>query len=404
MKKTLGILGLLILVFLATAYMADSFLTPFNLENLIRRTSLFGIISIGVAFVIITGGIDLSIGSVICLIGCGLPFLLQVDYQPRQQAPLAEINALERAGHPSGPMLRTLRSHIDRPIAAILSLNTVANTGGAALAGGIASNVFGSPWVGYFSAAFTLVILLLSEIIPKTAGVVYSRYLARRIARPLEFLVLIFTPVIWLSRGVTRLVASSNEAERVSDEELLLMVRQGLRSGDLKPHEADVISNILSLETKTAEAIMTPRVVLFSLSTSTSLTNAAATEQLLRHSRVPVYDDDVDDIVGIVHRRDILGAAAKDEFNTTLDQLMRPVHFVVESAKLDQLLRMFLEQRQHLMVVTDEFGTVSGIVTLEDVLEEILGHEIVDEFDQVADLRAFARQQRAAGQPPQNDR
>ena len=140
--------------------------------------------------------------------------------------PLAEINALERAGHPSGPMLRTLRSHIDRPIAAILSLNTVATTGGAALAGGIASDVFGSMWVGYFSAAFTLVILLLSEIIPKTAGVVYSRYLARRIARPLQFLVLIFAPVIWLSRGVTRLVASRHEAERVSDEDLLLMVRQ----------------------------------------------------------------------------------------------------------------------------------------------------------------------------------
>ena len=318
--------------------------------------------------------------------------------------PLAEINALERAGHPSGPMLRTLRSHIDRPIAAILSLNTVANTGGAALAGGIASDVFGSMWVGYFSAAFTLVILLLSEIIPKTAGVVYSRYLARRIARPLQFLVLIFAPVIWLSRGVTRLVASRHEAERVSDEDLLLMVRQGLRSGDLKPHEADVISNILSLETKTAGAIMTPRVVLFTLSASTSLTNAAADEQLLRHSRVPVYDADADDIVGIVHRRDILRAAAKDEFNTTLDQLMRPAHFVVESAKLDQLLRIFLEQRQHLMVVTNEFGTVSGIVTLEDVLEEILGHEIVDEFDQVADLRAFAREQRATGPSLQNDR
>ena len=149
---------------------------------------------------------------------------------------------------------------------------------------------------------------------------------------------------------------------------------------------------------------MTPRVVLFTLSASTSLTNAAADEQLLRHSRVPVYDADADDIVGIVHRRDILRAAAKDEFNTTLDQQMRPAHFVVESAKLDQLLRIFLEQRQHLMVVTSEFGTVSGIVTLEDVLEEILGHEIVDEFDQVADLRAFAREQRATGPSLQNDR
>ena len=249
---------------------------------------------------------------------------------------------------------------------------------------------------GYFSAAFTLAILLFSEIIPKTAGVVYAHRLAGPIARPLQMLVLVFTPVIWLSRHVTRLVAIGRETDRVSDADLLLMVRRGLRSGDLKPHEADVISNVLALEVKTAGQIMTPRTVVFTLQTDTSLADAAANTQLLQHSRVPVYDDDPDDIVGIVHRRDILRAAARDEFDTTLDQLMHPVHFVVETAKLDQLLHTFLEQRQHLVVVTDEFGSVSGIVTLEDVLEEILGREIVDEFDQVADLRAFARQQRAA--------
>ena len=313
--------------------------------------------------------------------------------------PRSHIEALERAGHPSGPTLRTLRAEVDRPIAAILSLNTVANTGGAALAGAIASRVFGSVWIGYFSAAFTLAILFFSEIIPKTAGVVHARRLAGPIARPLRALVLVFTPVVWVSRRVTRLMATGREADRVSDDELLLMVRRGLRSGDLKPHEAEVISNVLALEVKTAGQIMTPRTVLFTLDTKTSLADAAANEQLSRHSRIPVYDDTPDDIVGIVHRHDILGAAAKDEFDTPLDKLMHPVHFVVETVKLDRLLHTFLGQRQHLMVVTDEFGSVSGIVTLEDVLEEILGREIVDESDQVADLRAFARQQRAATQP-----
>ena len=313
--------------------------------------------------------------------------------------PLSQIDVLERAGRPSGPILRTLRAQVDRPIAAILSLNTVANTGGAALAGALASGVFDSVRIGYFSAAFTLAILLFSEIIPKTAGVVYARRLAGPIARPLQMLVFVFTPLIWLSRHITRLVAIGREADRVSDEDLLLMVRRGLRTGDLKPHEADVISNVLALEVKTAGQIMTPRTVIFTLNTGTSLADAAADEQLFQNSRVPVYDDNPDDIVGIVHRRDILRAAAKDEFDTTLDQLMHPVHFVVETAKLDRLLHTFLEQRQHLVVVTDEFGSVSGIVTLEDVLEEILGREIVDEFDQVADLRAFARQQRIANRP-----
>jgi CBS domain containing-hemolysin-like protein len=308
--------------------------------------------------------------------------------------PLSQIDALERAGNRSGPILRVLRARVDRPIAAVLSLNTIANTGGAALAGAIAARVLDSVWIGYFSAAFTLAILLFSEIIPKTAGVIYARRLAGPIARPLRYLVLLFAPVIWLSRGVTRLMAAGHEADRVSDEDLLLMVRRGLRSGDLKPHEASVISNVLALEVKTAGQIMTPRTVLFTLDTATSLADAAADEQLFRHSRIPVYEADPEDIVGIVHRRDILRAAAKDEFDTTLDQLMHPVHFVVETDKLDQLLRTFLERRQHLVVVTDEFGAVSGIVTLEDILEEILGREIVDEFDQVVDLRAFARQQR----------
>jgi CBS domain containing-hemolysin-like protein len=318
--------------------------------------------------------------------------------------PSSRIDALEREGRRSGNLLRRLRTEVDRPIAAILSLNTLANTGGAALAGAIAANVLGSARIGYFSAAFTLAILFLSEIIPKTAGVVFSRQLAGPIAGPLQALVVIFAPFIWLSRRMTRLlVSTATEHDRVSDEELLMMVRRGLRSGDLKPHEANVISNVLALEVKTAGQIMTPRTVLFTLHTGTSLADAAANELLLQHSRVPVYDEDPDDIVGVVHRRDILRAAAKDEFDTTLDELMYPVHFVVETAKLDQLLRTFLERRQHLVVVTDEFGTVSGIATLEDVLEEILGREIVDEFDQVADLRAFARQQRAATRPPQTD-
>lgn len=310
--------------------------------------------------------------------------------------PLSQIDALERAGKPSGPLLRTLRSQVDRPIAAILSLNTIANTGGAALAGAIASSVLGSVWIGYFSGAFTLAILLLSEIIPKTAGVVYASRLAGPLARPIMMLVKICAPIIWVSRLITQLVATRNETDRVSDEDLLLMVRRGLRSGDLQPHEADVISNVLALEVKTAAQVMTPRIVLFALHSDVTLAEAAADDHLLRHSRVPVYEDNPDDVIGIVHRRDILDAAAKDQFETSLEQLMRPVHFVVETVKLDQLLRTFLEQRQHLVVVTDEFGSVSGIVTLEDVLEEILGREIVDEFDQVVDLRAFARQQRAS--------
>jgi CBS domain containing-hemolysin-like protein len=309
--------------------------------------------------------------------------------------PAARIDALEREGRGSGKLLRRLRTDVDRPIAAILSLNTLANTGGAALAGAIAASVLGVGWIPYFSAAFTLAILFVSEIVPKTAGVLFANELAGPIARPLQVLVVVFAPFIWLSRKLTRLLLSAApDRAGVSDDELLLMVRRGLSSGDLEEHEAHVIRNILALEGTTAKQIMTPRSVVVSLDTRTTLKEVAANEQLLHHSRIPVYDKDPDDVIGIVHRRDMLQAVARDEFETTLEQLMRPVHFVVETMRVDQLLRTLLDRHLHLVVVTDEFGSVGGIVTLEDVLEEILGHEIVDEFDQVPDLRAFARQQR----------
>ena len=308
--------------------------------------------------------------------------------------PPGHVNALERSGRASGRILRRLRGEVDRPIAAVLSLNTLANTGGSAVAGAMAAGVLGTAWVGYFSAALTLGILMLSEIIPKTAGVVYSRQLARVIARPLQLLVYVFAPVIWLSRFVTKVIARDHEGDRVSDEELLVMVGLGLRSGAFKPQEAAVIQNILALEAKTARDIMTPRTVVFSLSAETTVREAAAESRLLRYSRVLVYDRTPDDVVGIVHRVDVLRAAADDQFDVKVGEFMHPAYFVVESARLDRLLRTFLERRQHMVAVIDEFGSLDGIVTLEDVLEEILGREIVDETDQVTDLRVLARRRR----------
>ena len=308
--------------------------------------------------------------------------------------PVSHIAALERAGRSSGPMLRELRRRVDRPIAAILSLNTVSNTGGAALAGAIATSVWGPSRVIYFSIAFTLAILLFSEMIPKTVGVVYNRRLASLVARPLQWLVTVFAPLLWLSRFATSLVLRGQEEERISDEDLLLMVRSGLRSGDFKPLEARVIRNVLALETKTARDVLTPRTVVFALGASTTTKDAVWNRHLDQYSRVPVNDENPEDIVGIVHRVDILTAVARDRFDVKLEELMRPVHFVVDTSPLDQLLRMFLERRQHMVAVIDEFGGFAGIVTLEDVLEELIGREIVDEFDHVTDLRAFAHRRR----------
>ena len=304
------------------------------------------------------------------------------------------VEVLEKAGRPSGLLLKQLRRRVDRPIAAILSLNTVANTGGGALAGAIAARELGEGNVVYFSAAFTLAILLFSEVLPKTIGVVYASRLAPWIAYPLRGLVIVFRPLIALTGVATRFVLKGREEQKVSDEDLLTLVGSGLRSGTFKQHEASVIRNVLSLETRNAKDVMTPRPVVFTLGADVRTQEAAAIDELNKHSRVPIFDVDPDDLVGVVHRRDVLSAVANDRFDLTLDTMMRPLQFVIDSTSLDELLRTFLDRRQHLVAVIDEFGAFVGIVTLEDVLEELIGREIVDEFDQVTDLRAYAHRRR----------
>ena len=307
--------------------------------------------------------------------------------------PVGHIESLANADRKAGRILQRLRENVDRPIAAILSLNTIANTAGAAVAGAAAATVFGEAWVGYFSAAFTLAILMFSEVIPKTAGVVYNRPLALVVAPPLALLVWLFRPLIWLCGMVTRVVSQGREPEHVSEEEILGLARMGQQTGALESDQAAVIANILTLQDKSVRDIMTPRTVVFALPASTTL-EELRTRGTFEHSRIPVYDKNPDDVVGIVLGREVLAAMAGGSGEARLEEMMRPVDFVAESVGLDRLLRMFMEKRQHLLIVLDEFGGLAGVVTLEDVIEEILGQEIVDEFDRVADLRELARRRR----------
>jgi CBS domain containing-hemolysin-like protein len=279
--------------------------------------------------------------------------------------PQSHIESLAQAKSKRGLVLKELKRHVERPIAALLSLNTVANTGGAALAGALADRVLGTKWLGLFSIAFTLTILVVSEIIPKTAGVIYSRPLSVRIARPLRALVWLFRPLVWMASSLTRTVAGGRKPEGISDEEILTLTRLGHQEGTIDKDEAAVIHNILALEEKSVREVLTPRTVLFALSGETTVGTAYKEPQVLTHSRIPVYFKNLDDIGGIVHRRDILRA-----------------------------VQLFLERGVHLFVALDEFGGTSGVVTLEDVLEAILGKEIVDEFDEVADLRELAQKRR----------
>jgi len=308
--------------------------------------------------------------------------------------PATFVEQLEQSGRPAGRILKQMKEQVDRPITAILSLNTISNTGGGALAGALAAGALGGGNVIYFSILFTLAILLFAEVVPKTIGVVYARPLAPLIARPMHLLVGAFQPLIGLVQIVTKLIRKGHKEQPVSDADLLTLVVSGLRSGTLNQDEARVIENVLSLDTRTVKQVMTPRPVVFTLAARTSAREAVSEDAIEKYSRIPVFGKDPDDLVGVVRTVDILTAMANDRFDVKMEEIKRPIHFVIDSTRLDDLLRTFLKRRQHLVAVIDEFGGVSGIVTLEDVLEELIGREIVDESDQVTDLRAYAQRRR----------
>lgn len=307
------------------------------------------------------------------------------------------IEKMRKSGSKRGELLYALRSDVEKPIAAVLTLNTVANTAGAAFAGALAAEQLGSHATGWFAAALTVLILIFGEILPKTIGVNYANGLAGFLARPLQWMVLLFTPFIWLSSLLTRMVSPRNKQKgfAATEEDIRAITSLSRRAGQIQAYEESVIRNILTLDSRHVYEIMTPRTIVYSLPEVMTVEEAYRTPKFWQYSRVPVYGEDNEDIVGVVHRRRMAQALAEDKGHLPLGHLMQPIRFVPESRTLDLVLRDFLASRLHLMAVLDEYGGLAGVISLEDVLEEILGQEIVDETDTVADLREAARNSRS---------
>lgn len=308
--------------------------------------------------------------------------------------PWTHIENLRKAGSPDGAALYDLRQNVDRPIVAVLTLNTIANTAGAALAGALAADVLGAANMPWFAAVITLLILAFGEIMPKTLGVVYAAPMASFMARPLRGLVTLFTPFIWLSGLLTRLITPPQRGPSATEDDIRAITSLSRQSGVIQAYEERAIRNILALDAKHVRDIMTPRTMVFSFPETMSVAEAYNHPELWHYSRIPVYSDDNEDIVGIVLRRSISKAMGDGHGNRPLAELMQPARFVLENQTADQLLLQFLESRLHLFIVLDEYGGLAGVVSLEDVLEEMLGREIVDETDAVTDLREASRQQR----------
>jgi len=288
---------------------------------------------------------------------------------------------------------RLKQDNVDQSLAAILTLNTIAHTVGAIGSGAKATAVFGSAWFGLFSAVMTLMILFLSEIIPKTLGAVYWRQLAGLTAIFVRGLILALYPLIWLSEGLTRLIARRKILHVFNREEFVAMAGIGEQAGEINPHESRIIRNLFRLGRLTAEDIMTPRTVIVALKADATVAEAITSGPESFFSRLPLYHADLDDIDGFVLRDDLLLALARDQYSVKLQTLRRDILTVPGDMPLSGLLEFFLDHRQHIALVVGEYGGTKGLVTLEDAVETLLGLEIVDELDQVEDMQAYARRQ-----------
>jgi CBS domain containing-hemolysin-like protein len=306
--------------------------------------------------------------------------------------PPTRIEEMRRRGVPGARKLASLRARIDEPIAAILTVNTITHTMGAIWAGALVGETYGNVWVTWFSVAFTIAILYFTEIVPKTLGVVYSGVLAPLSAWPIQIMIWLVWPIAWLSVRVTQRMTRRRKLEGPSEEEINVMADMALQAGQLLPEEPKLIRNALRLDKVTAQDLMAPRTVVESLRADWTTGDILERPPLV-HSRLPLTSSgQLDQTVGIVHRRDIFDRLARGERQTPLRELQRPVSFLPESLPANKLLHHFISERRHLAVVVNEHGDALGIVTLEDILEHLLGREIVDEYDERSNLQELARE------------
>ena len=307
--------------------------------------------------------------------------------------PISFITGLEEQGVKGAKRLKQLKQHPDRPISAILCLNTIANTVGASIVGSLVYEVYGDAIVGIFSTAFTFAILIFAEIIPKTIGTSYWRSLAIPASVIINGMIFIAFPLVWLLEKLTSLISSKSTQVSVSREDISAMVSVATEEEVIEKEEKKMIQNLLKLDEITAHEIMTPSAVVEMAEAHMTIREFYDSEELT-HSRIPVYDDENDEyVIGYVLRQEILEKMAEDKFTTKLDEITRPIMTFKEEDTVSDIWEKMLEKKEHISVILDEYGSVRGIVTMEDVIETMIGHEIVDETDEVVDMQEYAKEQ-----------
>lgn len=310
--------------------------------------------------------------------------------------PLLRVRQLAESDAPAALALLKIRENMSRPIATIVILNNIANIVGSIVVGGLATRVLGSQWLGLFSGLLTFLVIVFSEIMPKTIGERYAERIGLAVARPVLALAYLFTPIVWLIERLTAPFTQGRKLPTTDEAEIRLLARIGSQEGIIESDESEMIQRVFRLNDTTAADLMTPRVNITYLHADDSLGEAKEDILESEHTRIVVIGAAIDDVSGITLKDELLAAMVAGLYDQPIATFMRKAQFVPESIRADRLLEALRQTRQHLAVVIDEFGGLAGVVTLEDVLEVLTG-EIVDETDTVVDLQEDAR--RRGGRP-----
>jgi CBS domain containing-hemolysin-like protein len=306
----------------------------------------------------------------------------------------SHINLLIKEKKRGGKTLKKLKDKIDKPLSAILTLNTIANTMGAAGVGSQVHKLYGSSWVAIASGLLTFGILVFSEIIPKNLGAAYWKKLALPCTLIIKYLIYLTYPFVILFDVISSaIIPKHKKEETMSREEMIVAAETGEQEGVLVDKETRIIKNLLRLNSILVKDVMTPRSVMFALQKDATVGDVIKKYSIKIFSRIPVYDKNIDDIIGKVLRFKIIISSSEDQEETKIEELTTPIHTVKETLSIADALDEFIKRREHLFMVTNDLGDIAGIVTLEDAIETLLGVEIVDEFDSVDDMRKFALEQ-----------
>jgi CBS domain containing-hemolysin-like protein len=314
-----------------------------------------------------------------------------VLYSTRLSSVEAELESERPNRRRVSRVMERMQKDIAGPIATILIINTLANTAGATLAGTCAADILSPRWIIVFSICLTLSILLFSEIIPKTLGAIHWRPLWPVVTTPLSIMEHAIKPVTFLVRLLTdRLSRGDDASPSITEEEILGSFKLGVEAGEVERWESDIVHNLIDLENKKISKIMTPRTVMFMMPDTLTIGQAFEEAAREKFTRIPVFRESRDDIIGYVTLHEVALAVALKRNESPIRELLKPIVFTPETATCSTVLIRFLRNREHISIVADEFGGVAGVVSLEDLVETAAGTEIVDEHDDVVDLREAA--------------